>query len=530
MSGVVQVAAMALLGTDGTPVTVEAGSARRLPGIAIVGLPDAALGEAKQRVRHAAAAQGLQLSDRFILVNLQPAELPKHGSGFDLAIALAVLAVSGVVRSARLSNTVHIGELGLDGTVRRPRGLLAAVIAAKTAGFSAVMVPAEGAAEASLVNGMTVIGVATLSAAVTWHRGENDDATPLSPGKATALQIEATHVPDDQTNGLSHGARRAVDMSEVIGQQVAIEALTIAAAGRHHVHFVGPPGAGKTMLAERLPTILPRLSDEASLRATSIHSLISNDTLTSLMRVPPFEHPHHTASPAAMIGAARGGGLIPGSLSLASEGVLFLDEAAEFSRNVLDALRQPLEQGKVHIHRASLRATLPASVQLVLAHNPCPCGKAGAEATDAFCSCTPMQRRRYASRISGPLRDRIDLGITLRRVASVNSGAGEQQDAQTSEKLRARVNEARAAAAERLAGTPWHVNAEVSGGWLREGKLRLGAHTTALLDRALALGTLTLRGYDRALRVAWSVADLAGKTSPGAAEVSRALMFREARS
>lgn len=508
MSGIAHAGAVALQGLHGARVTVEAGVTRQLPGIAIVGLPDAALTEAKQRVRHAASALGLSLTDRFVLVNLRPADLPKYGSGFDLAIALAVLGVSSEVPTDRMHSIAHIGELSLDGSVRRPRGLLSAVLAAHAEGFTTVMVPEEAHSEALLVDGIKVIAVATLRGAVNWYRGVAGEwvcERPASPQQET--------IPTDQ------------DYADVIGQNEAIDAMLIAAAGRHHVHMSGPPGAGKTMLASRLPSILPALSDREALMVSSVNSLVSHKPITTLQRTPPFQQPHHTASVAAVIGSARGGAVSPGTLSLASHGILFLDEAPEFDRRVLDALRQPLEQRTVDIHRANVRVQLPADVQLVLAQNPCPCGKGGATLDDASCTCTPMQRRRYAAKLSGPLLDRVDVMLRLRRVSSVVQSSVTPPP--SSATLQQQVIQARSVAGERLRGTPWRVNAEVPGTWLRGTRMRLGPSTTGVIDRALERGVLTLRGYDRTLRLAWTIADLAGHTIPDRDDVGQALLLRE---
>lgn len=311
MSTVSRAGAIALTGLVGTRVIVEAAVSSHLPGIAIIGLPDTALAEAKLRVRTATSQAGLQLSDRFLTINLQPADLRKQGSGFDLAIALAALAASGHVPHDRLAETAHIGELGLDGALRRPAGLLAAAVAAQRAGYERVIVPEECAAEAALVPGIEVIAVAGLAAAVDWHRGEEG-----------SWRIVHTEHPAETTDAHS------VDMTEVIGQPDAVEALTVAAAGRHHVSMFGPPGAGKTLLAMRLPTILPDLTADESLTASSIAAL-GGSSVTSLVRRPPLEAPHHTASRVSIIGSGDAGGVRVGSITRACHGVLFLDEARD---------------------------------------------------------------------------------------------------------------------------------------------------------------------------------------------------------
>ena len=515
MSGVCQAAAVALTGLEGTTVMVEAAVTRQLPGMAIIGLPDAALAEAKQRVRTASAQAGFPLTERFVVINLAPASLPKQGSGFDLAIALAALAASRKLPADRLTDTAHIGELGLDGGLRRPVGLLSSVVAARTLGFTRVMVPAESGEEARLVPGVEVIEAGSLSGAVAWHRrepGDWSDHAGRALDRTVPPQADGDHAPD---------------MAEVIGQPEAVEAMVIAAAGRHHVSLIGPPGSGKTLLATRLPTILPDLSSPESLVASSIASL-SGSPLSSLVMRPPFESPHHTASSAAIVGSGDSRGIRPGAISRATYGVLFLDEAPEFGRVVLDDLREPLEAGTVTISRARLHATLPARLQLVLAANPCPCGMSGSPETALACTCTPHTRVRYLGRLSGPLTDRIDLRLRVHRVSTVLAAQRAEHASATSATLRARVSEARGRAAARLAGTPWQLNGEVPGEWLRGDEMRLPGLTTRAIDRALSIGALTVRGYDRILRVAWSIADLAGMPQPGRDELAQALTLRGA--
>lgn len=514
-AGVARVAAIALTGLEGTPVLVEAALSSQLPGMAIIGLPDAALAEAKQRVRLAIQHVGCQLSGRFVLVNLSPAAIPKHGSGFDLAIALAVIAASGQAPGQHMASMAHLGELSLDGGLRRPPGLLSAVLAARELGFSRVMVPESCGREAALVPDIEVISARDLAGAMAWHRGE---------AEGWRRETSEQDAPHQARPDISPGGSAALDIADVVGQAEAVEAMVVAAAGRHHISMVGPPGAGKTLLAARLPTILPDLTPEEQIVASSIASL-GGSSLTELVVRPPFESPHHTASRVSLIGGGGGSSVRLGAVTRACFGILFLDESPLFSAAALDDLRQPLESGTVEIHRARVKAVLPAQVQLVLAANPCPCGNAGSPDTALSCRCTPAVRAKYMSRLSGPIADRIDLRLTVRRVSSVlpPDAFGERP---TSAELRVQVTAARARAAARLAGTPWRTNGEVSGSWLRSDEARLPRSETAVLDRALELGALTMRGYDRALKVGWTLADLAGKSQPGRGEIAHALALR----
>jgi len=501
--------AISLLGLEGAVVEIEADISNNLPAFVLIGLPDAALGEARDRVRSAAGNSGLPLPSRKLTVNLSPAALPKHGSGFDLGIAMAALAADGQVSTESVARVVHLGELGLDGRLRPLAGILPAVLAAVRAGFGTVVVPAGNADEAALVPGVRVVPVVSLRDAAIWHGAE------LEP-----IPLEAL-MPAVPTAALDDSG----DLADVIGNPDAVEAMQVAAAGGHHVYLLGPPGAGKTMLAARLPGLLPDLTAEEALEVASIRSLAGIPVRGGLSTRPPLEAPHHTASAAAIVGG--GSGVIrPGAAARAAHGVLFLDEAPEFAPAALDALRQPLESGVIAISRATATARFPARFQLVLAANPCPCGNAGTR--DGDCRCTAMAVRRYLGRLSGPLLDRVDIRMDVHRITAGQLRASAELPRLSTAAARERILVARATAAERLRATPWRVNAHVAGSWLRSpiGSPARGA--TAALDRALERGGITMRGYDRVLRLAWTLSDLDGTSRPAADHIGRALYLRKA--
>src|ERR1700733_8812104 len=545
---------IALVGVEGHPVEIEADIQNGLPGLLLVGLPDTALREARDRIRAAIVNSREQWPQRRITVGLSPASLPKRGSGFDVGIAVAILSAAGSVPAAALDGMAFLGELGLDGQLRPVRGVLPAAAAAAARGFERVAVPSANEAEAALVPGLRVLSAPTLPGLLGWLRGRSpavaaepgnqdgppgpeslgrtaDPAGPGGPG-GPAERSDRDGPVRLVEGGLAQGAwalsaggpsgpptATGPDLADVLGQPTARRAAEICAAGGHHLCLLGPPGAGKTMLAERIPTVLPRLDPAAALEVTSIHSVAGMlPDRSPLLTAPPFCAPHHTATKAAIVGG--GSGVIrPGAASLAHRGCLFLDEAPEFGRDVLDALRQPLESGEVVVARSGVTARFPARFTLLLAANPCPCARGPGR--QPGCDCTPAVRRRYLARLSGPLLDRVD-GEGEFLPVSRGELLSDATFAESSATVAARVETARCRAAARLQGTPWRVNAGIPGSELRR-SYAPAPGALAPLERAMDLGQISARGVHRVIRVAWTLADLAGVPRPSADQTSAAL-------
>ena len=499
-----KVISSSLIGIDALCVDVEVDISPGLPQFATVGLPDGAVKESKDRVKSALKNAGYEFPARRITVNLAPADIRKEGAAFDLPISIGILAATGVVKDRLLKDYLMLGELSLDGGIKPVRGCLSVAVAARKAGISGIIVPRGNACEGAVVEGVDVIGVSELAEVVEFLNGDR----PIEP---CTLDIRSL---------FHEAAEQGDDFSEVKGQEYAKRALEVAAAGAHNLLMIGPPGSGKTMLARRIPGILPRMSFDEAIETTKVYSVMGIlERDRALITQRPFRAPHHTISDIGLIGG--GNTPRPGEVSLSHNGLLFLDELPEFKKNVLEVLRQPLEDGRVTISRALMSITYPSRIMLVAAMNPCKCGGSGESTMN--CTCTPREIHQYRSRISGPLLDRIDIHIEVPAVKYRE--LADRAEGESSAAIAGRVERAREIQQERFRGTRVHSNSQMA-----SRQIRKFCEPDAAGHRLLELVTERLgfsaRAYTRILKVARTIADLDGGDAVREQHLAEAIQYR----